>query len=67
MFELEYAGEGPEQEAFSELNNMIEVLGLDITDASNLSCDSKYQELCEHSGIKAESDILFSNNNPQIV
>ena len=56
---LEFELKGTEDDSI--LNNAMKRFELAGEQASDLSCDDKYQELCESSGIKPKSDIAFSD------
>lgn len=57
MLELELESDSDERALFDEINK----LGLKSEDASNLSCDDKYFELCKNNGITQLDDIEFSD------
>jgi len=63
MLEFELKNDCDEADLILE----VESCGLKLDDASNMSCDDKYFDLCRLNDIKTKSDILFSDSNmPEI-
>ncbi len=47
----------------ADMINQIESSGLSISNASKLSCDDKYFELCRENNLTPKSDICYSDND----
>lgn len=58
MLEFELKGSGND----ATLHKSISEMGLELDQASHLSCDDKYHELCENAGIKPRNNIKFSDS-----
>jgi len=57
MIEFEAKGESGSK----EIERGVSEFGIDITTSSPLSCDDKYRELCEKSGVRPKQNIQFED------